>query len=83
MLGNFQHPPGAEARSFIASHWPPKSLLVTDRRQWSGPRSAMETRPARSTAICGSSGSLMTVAAWFEEWPYWPERPHSARDDVV
>jgi len=18
---------------------------------------------------------------WFEEWPYWPERPHTARDD--
>jgi ketosteroid isomerase-like protein len=20
--------------------------------------------------------------AWFEEWPYWPERPYDARDDV-
>lgn len=19
--------------------------------------------------------------SWFEEWPYWPGRPHSARDD--
>jgi hypothetical protein len=21
--------------------------------------------------------------SWFEEWPYWPERPYSARDDAV
>jgi ketosteroid isomerase-like protein len=21
--------------------------------------------------------------AWFEEWPYWPGRPHSARDDLA
>ncbi len=20
--------------------------------------------------------------SWFEEWPYWPERPFSARDDL-
>jgi ketosteroid isomerase-like protein len=20
--------------------------------------------------------------SWFEEWPYWPERPFSARDDI-
>jgi ketosteroid isomerase-like protein len=20
---------------------------------------------------------------WFEEWPYWPERPHSARDNRI
>jgi hypothetical protein len=20
--------------------------------------------------------------SWFEEWPYWPGRPHSARDDA-
>jgi ketosteroid isomerase-like protein len=20
---------------------------------------------------------------WFEEWPYWPERPHAARDDLT
>ena len=20
-------------------------------------------------------------STWFEEWPYWPGRPHSARDD--
>ena len=20
--------------------------------------------------------------AWFEEWPYWPERPFAARDDL-
>jgi ketosteroid isomerase-like protein len=20
---------------------------------------------------------------WFEEWPYWPERPHAARDDLA
>jgi ketosteroid isomerase-like protein len=20
---------------------------------------------------------------WFEEWPYWPERPHSARHDLA
>ena len=20
---------------------------------------------------------------WFEEWPYWPGRPHSARDDLA
>ena len=19
---------------------------------------------------------------WFEEWPYWPGRPHAARDDL-
>ena len=21
--------------------------------------------------------------AWFEEWPYWPGRPHAARDDLA
>jgi len=21
--------------------------------------------------------------AWFEEWPYWPGRPYSARDDLA
>jgi hypothetical protein len=20
---------------------------------------------------------------WFEEWPYWPGRPHTARDDLA
>ena len=22
------------------------------------------------------------LCTWFEEWPYWPERPHAARDDL-
>src|SRR5215469_12869050 len=39
------------------------SSLSTAPPRWSGLRSATETRPARSTAICGSSGSAMTGAA--------------------
>jgi hypothetical protein len=46
-----------------SSPWPPTPLPSTARRRWSGPRSAMETRLARSTAICGSSGSPVTAAA--------------------
>ena len=23
------------------------------------------------------------LCTWFEEWPYWPERPRSARDDLA
>ena len=40
------------------------------------------TRSARSTATCGSGRYVTTAAAVpFEEWPYWPGRPYSARDE--
>jgi hypothetical protein len=68
MLANFQHPPGAEARSFIAS---PTVLLTPNFQiqygpaEYSGPGEIAAVQARAEAFVTGCEADYATLCVWF------------------